>query len=583
MPSPRWVRPALVALLVASGLLYLWALGDSGWANSYYSAAVQAGSVSWKAFLFGSSDPANAITVDKPPAALWVMALSVRLVGLNSWSVLVPQAIEGVATVALLYAAVRRWFGPTAGLLAGAVLAFTPVAALMFRYNNPDALLVLLLVAAAYAVLRAVETASTGWLMAAGALVGFGFLTKMLEALLVLPAFALTYLVAAPAPLRRRIGQLLAATAALVVSMGWWVAILAVVPASARPFVGGSASNSVLDLVFGYNGVGRLVGSGADRFGHGTDLGRMFGTTVGSQIAWLLPAALVLTGAGLWMGGRAPRTDRSRAALMLWGGWLIVTAVVFSLMQGIFHPYYTVAMAPAVGALVGIGTTTLWRRRSQETARTVLSVSLGLTAVCSFVLLIRRTDFLPWLGPVVLVTGVGAAAALGFTRISRSRAAGVLAAVAIVVGFAGPIAYALATAAVPHAGSSVSAGPAVGKTAALAAGRGQPGDRLVALLRDNAHRYSWVAAAVGSGRASAYQLASQDPVLQLGGFNGAGPFPTLAQFRGYVAAGRIHYFVGQGHIDGARTGLSDSAQIQSWVETSFHATLVDGLQVYDLT
>src|SRR3954470_19516472 len=223
----RWVRPALLALLLGTGVLYLWGLGASGGANGFYSAAVQAGSHSWKAFFFGSFDASNFITVDKPPASLWVMDLSARLFGVNSWSILVPQALEGVSSVALLYATVRRRFGPAAGLIAGAVLALTPVAVLMFRFNNPDALLTLLLVAGAYAVTRAVQKASAGWLALAGVAVGFGFLTKMLQAFLVLPGVALGVRVAAPPPLRRRLAHLLLATGALVASAGWWVAAVA--------------------------------------------------------------------------------------------------------------------------------------------------------------------------------------------------------------------------------------------------------------------------------------------------------------------------------------------------------------------
>ncbi len=209
--DPRWVRPTLLALLGATAILYCWGLGASGYANSFYSAAAQAGADSWSAFFFGSSDAANSITVDKTPASLWLMALSVRMFGLSSWSVLLPQALAGVATVGVLYATVRRWFSPSAALIAGAVMALTPVATLMFRFNNPDALLVLLLTLGAYATVRAVEKASTKWLMLVGVLVGFAFLTKMLQALLVIPAFALVYLIAAPTGLGRRIRQLLLA------------------------------------------------------------------------------------------------------------------------------------------------------------------------------------------------------------------------------------------------------------------------------------------------------------------------------------------------------------------------------------
>src|SRR5438309_1433749 len=193
--DPRWAGPALLALLGATAVLYLWGLGASGWANSFYSAAVQAGTKSWKAFFFGSSDAANLITVDKAPGFLWPMEISARIFGLSSWSILVPQALEGVAAVGVLYVTVRRWFSPGAALLSGAVLALTPVAVLMFRFNNPDSLLVLLLVLAAYTMVRALEAGRTRWLVLAGSLMGFAFLAKMLQALIVVPVFALVYLV----------------------------------------------------------------------------------------------------------------------------------------------------------------------------------------------------------------------------------------------------------------------------------------------------------------------------------------------------------------------------------------------------
>ncbi|MEU8339967.1 glycosyltransferase family 39 protein [Micromonospora tulbaghiae] len=529
--DPRWARPALVGLLVVTALLYLWGLGASGWANAFYSAAVQAGSQSWTAFFYGSSDAANSITVDKTPASLWLMALSVRIFGLNGWSILVPQALLGVASVGVLYATVRRWYGPAAGLLAGAVLALTPVATLMFRFNNPDALLVLLLVAAAYATVRAVETASTRWIALTGVLVGFGFLTKMLQAFLVIPVFAGVYLLAAPTGLGRRIRRLLLAGLAVVVSAGWWVAIVELVPASARPYVGGSQNNSILELTLGYNGLGRItgdevgsVGGGGGRPGGGgggpfsgrTGLLRMFDTEVGGQISWLLPAALILLVAGLWLAGRAPRTDRTRAGLLLWGGWLLVTGLIFSFMSGIFHAYYTVALAPAVGALVGIGTTLLWRARSapvrwrRSAATLVLAGTLAVTAWWSWHLLGRTPDWHPWLRTTVLALGLTTAALLatapvikefvsgsgvpgdanslvnseaGATARSRAGFAGrvarwvvpVVSVAGIAVALAGPAAYAMQTAATPHSGSIPSAGPA---GAGGFGGPGGPGGRM---------------------------------------------------------------------------------------------------------
>lgn len=474
----RWVRPAVLALLASTALLYLWGLDRSGWGNSFYSAAVQAGTRSWKAFFFGSSDAASSITVDKPPLSLWVMELSARVFGLSSWSVLAPQALEGVAAVGLLHLTVRRWAGPAAGLLAGAVLALTPVAALMFRYNNPDALLALLLVGAAYATTRAVESGRTSWLVGAGALVGLGFMTKTLQALLVVPALGAAYLLAGPPRLGRRLLQLLAAAVALAVTALWWVVAVTAVPASSRPYIGGSQDNSEWNLIFGYNGFGRLTGNESGSVGGGpvragatgqwgpTGLLRLFNSSFGGQASWLLPTALVLLAAGLVVTWRRPRTDRARAALVLWGGTLLVTGLTLSLGKGIIHPYYTVALAPSIGACTAVGASLLWGRRHHPLARGGLAAAVVAAATWAFVLLGRTPHFAPWLRPVVLVAGVGAAAALLAWGHLRSRVAAVVVVVALAVGLAGPAAYALDTAATPHTGALASAGPA---------GQGGPG------------------------------------------------------------------------------------------------------------
>ncbi|WP_188197060.1 glycosyltransferase family 39 protein [Nonomuraea sp. SYSU D8015] len=616
----RW---ALAALLTGTGLLYIWGLDASGWANSYYSAAVQAGSQSWKAFFFGASDAANAITVDKTPASLWPMVLSVRLFGLNSWAVLVPQALMGVATVAMVYASVRRLFNAWAGLLAGAVMALTPVAVLMFRFNNPDALLVLLLTVAGYCVARAQERGATRWLVLAGAAIGFAFLAKMLQAFLVLPGFTLVYLVTAPVAFWRRVWQLLLAGAAMVAAAGWWLLAVALVPASERPYIGGSQTNSVLELALGYNGIGRLNGGDYGGLGNLNQQAgwlRMFDTEAGGQIAWLLPAALVLLVAVTWLTRGAPRTDPVRAALWVWGSWLIVTGLVFSLMQGIFHSYYTVALAPAIAVLVGMGVAVLWERG----ARRLLGVLTAVTAVWSYVLLSRSSDWNPWLGVAVLVAGLGAALAMLLTR----RVLAVVA-VALAACLAGPAAYAVDTAASPHTGAIPTAGPSTGggfarpgggfarpgggqtfgRPPATGFGGGTPGQgrgfggmgrggmggllnagapaaELTALLKDGASGYTWAAATVGSNNAAGYQLASGVPVMAVGGFNGTDPAPTLQQFQQYVAEKKIHYFLGagMGGFGGRSTGGSDdAARIAAWVQENFTATTVAGTTVFDLT
>ncbi|WP_248964397.1 ArnT family glycosyltransferase [Sphaerisporangium perillae] len=470
----RWTRPAFLALLAGTAVLYLWGLGASGWANPFYSAAVQAGTVSWKAFFFGSSDAANFITVDKAPAALWPMELSARIFGLNPWSILVPQALMGVATVAVLYATVRRHFGPGAGLLAGAVLALTPVAALMFRFDNPDALLVLLLTLAAYGMVRAQERGRTGWLVFAASCVGTAFLAKMLQAFVVVPGFALTYLATAPVPVGRRIRQLLAAGAAMVVAAGWWVAAVALVPAGSRPYIGGSQTNSVLELALGYNGFGRLTGEetgGLGNLDQEAGLGRLLDSEMGAQISWLLPAALLMLAAGVWLRRRAPRTDPVRAGFVLWGGWLLVTGVIFSLSRGIIHPYYTVALAPAVAALTGMGAALLWRNRRLPAAPRMLTAAVAVTACWSYVLLARVPDWYPALRYAVLIGGLVAAAALLGIRGRVGPAVTLVLALAVAASIAGPAAYAAQTASTPHSGAIPSAGPGGG----FGPGGGGPG------------------------------------------------------------------------------------------------------------
>ncbi|MFE5619163.1 ArnT family glycosyltransferase [Streptomyces sp. NPDC056524] len=693
-----WVRPAFLALLAVTTALYVWNLSASGYANSFYSAAVQAGSESWKAFFFGSLDAANAITVDKPPAALWPMALSVRVFGLGSWQILLPEVLMGVATVGVLYAAVRRRFGAGAGLIAGAVLALTPVAALMFRFNNPDALLALLMTVAVYGVLRALEDARTGtkWLVWAGVAFGVAFLAKTLQAFLILPPLALVYAVCAPGGFGRRIGRLALGGLAMIVSAGWWVALVELWPTSSRPYVGGSQNNSFLELTFGYNGLGRINGNETGSVGGGggrgggpggggwgeTGIGRMFDDAVGGQISWLLPAALILLVAGLVITWRASRTDTARAAFLVWGGSLLITLAVFSFMAGIFHEYYTVALAPYVAALVGMGAGVLWEERGRFPASAALAVTVAATAVWAYVLLGRTPDWLPWLRWTVLVAG--SAAALGLLlagRLDRRIGLGI-AGLGLAAGLAGPFAYTLETLSTGHQGSIVTAGPAGGRGAGpggmggrlpggddgmradggrgtgqgqrpgqmpggtppqgqAPGGQGQAptgqmpgqgqaptgqmpggqfpggtppqglerggigggggmggllngatvGSKAKAALLDGADGYTWVAAAIGAQNAASYQLATGEPVMAIGGFNGSDPSPTLAQFKQYVAQGKIHYFVGGGGLGGGTGGMGggpgggagSGSEISSWVTETFEQVTVDGSTFYDLT
>ena len=640
-------RLELAVVLAGTAVLYLWNLGASGWANAFYSAAAQAGSQDWAAWFFGSSDAANAITVDKPPASLWIMGLSVRIFGLSSWSILVPQALMGVGTAWLLYLAVRRAAAPAAGdvrlahragLLAAAVLALTPVATLMFRFNNPDALLVLLMTAAGYAVLRAVQEDRLRWLLLAGVFLGFGFLAKQLQVLLVVPGFALAYMVAGPGRMRRRLLRLAAAAAAMVISAGWWLLAVELTPADMRPYIGGSQNNSILELTLGYNGLGRLTGDETGSVGGGNGWGvpgllRMFNSEFGGQIAWLLPSALILAVGLVWVGRRAPRTDAVRASVIVWGSWVLVTGLVFSFMAGIIHPYYAVALAPGIAALAGLGTVLLWQHRRQAAAGIFLAAAVATAALMAFHLLGTTSAYGPWLRWLVLAGGVAAAAGLGLNRFLRLRSMQrTTAALAIAASLAGPLAYSITTAATAHSGAIVSAGPASGFGAGgrgpggfSAAGRnnsgrvtgqgfqpqanrggtggttqggagfaGGPGDGmggllgaptpsadLVAALKDGASGYTWAAAVVGSNNAAGYQLATELPVMAVGGFNGTDPSPTLAQFQDLVRQGRIHNFISGGTMRSA-SGSDASARIAQWVSENFTPQSIGGTTLYIL-
>lgn len=617
--QPRWARPALLALLTVTAVLYLWNLTISGWGNEFYAATAQAGTQSWKALLFGSIDPGNAITVDKPPAAMWVMGLSGRLFGFNAWSLLAPQALMGVGSVALLYAAVRRCTGAAAGLLAGAALAATPVAAMMFRYDNPDALLTLLLIAAAYCTVRAVESgctrwlsAPTGWLALAGVAVGFAFLTKLLQAMLVLPALGAVFLVAGAGGIASRLGKLVTACAAMVVSGGWYLLLVQLWPAGSRPYIGGSTDNSLWQLTVGYNGLGRLLGGDGNSgggssdgpsggpvgfslggaFGGETGLTRLFRDLMGTEGSWLLPAALIGLGAGLWITRRAPRTDLTRAALILWGGWLLGTGLVFSYMSGTIHPYYTVALAPGIAATAGVAVVLLWRHRTHFAARLTLAGMSAVTGVWAFVLLDRTPQWLPWLRWIVVIGSVAVAVALTVAAHRAGRGRFLIACTAVVLAFAGTGVYTVETATQAHSGGIPSSGPPRldpmlnfgGSGGKNPFGSTEPNLELDRLLTATDSR--WAAATIASMLATNLELRTGTSIMAIGGFSGGDNSPTLEQFQHYVADHQIHYLILNNDVGGFRGPGFDqnnsSAQIEAWVKANYPSSTVGDVLVYDL-
>ena len=622
---PAWSVPSRAAIFGMAALLYSWDLARVGMGNTFYAAAVKSGTESWKAFFFGSLDPGSFITVDKPPAALWVMELSGRIFGFSSWSMLLPEALAGLATVMVLYHLVRRWFGEPAAVFASLALALTPVAVVIFRYNDPDAFLTFLLVLAAWACWRAIETGKTVGLVLSAALVGLAFLTKTLDAFIVVPAIGVAYLWCGPPRLARRLGQLGWAALALLVSSGWWVAIVELWPKSARPYIGGSTDNSELNLIFGYNGLARIFGSGggagaaggatsggSSAFGGGEGLLRMFDSELGGQISWLLPVALAGLVAGLWLTRRRRRSNTQRAGFVLWGGTLLMYLAVYDYAKGIFHPYYTVVMAPAVAALAGAGAVALWRlgRQSLRWAWALPAAIVG-TALWADALLARTSGYDSWVGPTVVVTGVVSALVLCLClvrpKVPRwfAVAAGAVAAVSLL---AGPAAYSLTTlgtttngiatagptssaggmgagsgpggpggqggglgggtggggaptgtrtGGLPVGGTRTGGAPTGARTGARAGGGGDASTAnttLVRYLEQHQGSATYLVAVNGSQTAAPFILDSGKAVIAMGGFTGTDPTPTLSEFEHLVATGEVHYvYVSSGTGGGGGT------------------------------
>lgn len=629
----RWRPWALVVICVGAGLLYAWKIGDGQVGNTYYAAAAKSMAESgFTNFLFGSFDPYGVVSVDKPPMALWPQAISVLIFGFHGWALLLPQVLAGVATVFLLHRTVRRWAGEDVALLAAVFLALTPVTVVINRGNNPDTLLVLFLVAAAYAVTRSIMAAvprgRTAWLLWCAFFVGCGFLTKMLQAWIIVPALAIAFLAGAAGPLRRRLLDVLGAGLVLIASSFWWVGLHDWWPGT-RPFMGGSANGTAWELVFGYNGFGRIFGRGGspaggvvttqagqtvtNSFGGDAGFGRMFNSLVGGQISWLLPLALLVV---VVAGARAIRLrSRSagqlgdpvqRAGWLLWGTWLLVTALVFSFAQGIWHPYYTTAMAPAVAAIAAAGLALLWRHHR----RTVLPPAIAISAGWAVVLISRDPSWHSWPLWAVIVTAAFAVGGLVVARPSLSRpalAAGVVSLLLTPAVWSVAAAQSTTVGTLPAAGPVAAAGPGgapglvtIGGGPAQqpppgdGPGGGQPGLVMIGgndgsatmteeqrriLAHAEANSDAPIALAVNgdAGAAAPFIMDSDATVIGMGGFGGRDPAPTVEQLGQWVADGTLEFVLGSaatgdpGPAGAPRSGAQ--LERQRWVE--LHCAVVD--------
>ncbi|MEW2327614.1 glycosyltransferase family 39 protein [Micromonospora chersina] len=603
--QPRWARPALLAVAALAAVVYGWQVRHAGYAE-YYAVAVRSMSVSWRAFLFGAFDPGATVTVDKLTGAFLPQALSARVFGFHPWSLALPQVVEGVVSVLVLYRLVRRWCGAPAGLLAAAMFALTPIVASMFGHPMEDAALTLCLVLAADAFVAALAGARTGRLVLAGVWVGLGFQAKMLQSWLVLPAFALTWLAFAPASWRRRLGQVALAGAATVAVSLAWVLLLTVVPAGDRPYVDGTTNDSAVAMVFGYNGLDRFgahvpgtVESGfttPDPAGPADAAASPAGSWhklvdpgYATQIGWLHPLALAGLVVGLLRGRRAGRTDPVRAGFVLWGGWLATAVVVFSGMT-LTHRAYLATLAPPLAALAAAGVVLSWRALRDRWATWLLPAVLLVQLAWTAHLAGRYAGFLPWLTWPALATAAAATAALvvvGRRPGRPGRATGALvgagrrterpwravAALGVAAVLAVPAAWGLSVLDRRYAGTAFEAGAGPSGPVGLALDADttdtltEPRRRLDDYLLAHRDGARYVAATSSWRTASQFVLPTGQPFLPLGGYSGLVPQPTLAGLRALVDAGELR-FVLLGGVGGLGTTDSELSRIMTWVLSS---------------
>ncbi|MBN9743321.1 hypothetical protein DMP23_19795 [Amycolatopsis sp. A1MSW2902] len=576
-PARSWrPRAGLAAVLVLSAVAYGWGSWDLGFGYPYYSAAVSSMSRDWTAFAFGSLDPLGVVTVDKPPMALWVQVLSVRLLGFHGWALILPQVLEGVAAVWLLYLAVRRWQGERVALLAAAILAATPVVVALDRDNLPDPLMLLLLVAAAYALTRALDgpAGERRWMVFAAVLLGCAFTTKMVQAWLVLPAIGAAYLIGSSSPARAKTRTTALFAAVLAVASFWWVVLVDLWP-SPKPFIGSSVDGTARDLVFGYNGFGRIFGQdfaaaasyaenhGKSFYQSDPGAGRLFGTSLGGQASWLLPLALAAVAAvlALTLAGRRP-PRKTLAGWVLWGGWLLVCAAVFSFMRGIWLLYYTAQLAPAVAALSAAAFAALWRLyRAGGRWWPLLPATVAALSAWAWVLVRRDPDWNGWVAWAVAAAALLSVALLVSGRISpRLRTAGL--ATGLAATLAAPLTWSAATTIGYSAGLPMlpAAGPVSLQTDYLppdvrddfrqllggwgardfraAAGKlDEPSAALLSYAERRAGSAKVTLAVETADAAAPFLLATRRGVVGMAGFTGRDPAPSPDRLREWIDRG----------------------------------------------
>lgn len=597
----------LTVLLLLSGLTYFWDLTINGWGNPYYAAAAQAASADWTSLLYGAADAGNGLTVDKPPLHIWVLALSVKVFGLSPLSVLAPQAVMGMLSTVLVHQTIMFLKSPRLAFMAALGFILTPVSAMIFRFNNPDSLMILLWIASVYLTAKSIHTQRPGLLYAAAFLLGAAFLCKQFQGWIILPAVVASYLLIRPGGFWISLRRLLLAAAALIAPAFSWVALVELTPPAGRPWVGGSPNNSILELTFGYNGLGRLTGQtalGASNpkdfsgvVGYDAGILRLISVNYAPETAWLLPVALVgavLTAARLRKAATEPIR---RFLLVLMLVWFVTVFSLLSFMTGDIHPYYTSMLTVPLAFLAAYAAEEFWQHRSELVARRFAAVTVLVSVFMASGYLTWFQDWQPWIGATIKTSSLAAAGLLAIPRMSSmlTMVATALSAVALLLV---PSSFIISSNSTSQQGSFPISGPVptieswhrrdaeqllLGEQEKYSQARGEPVVHAIAeLVAATPDESTWAAATTGAQNAALYQLTTGRPVMAIGGFSAGDAYPSLQKFRQLVSEGRITYYVHQPGILSWTAVSPETTAVVEWIMANYEYREIEGVRLYEL-
>ncbi|MFC8524886.1 MULTISPECIES: glycosyltransferase family 39 protein [Micrococcaceae] len=606
----RWTRHwPEAALYSIAGLVYLWNLTINGWGNPYYASAAQVGAADLQGLFYGSADAGNGLTVDKPPAHLWIMALSIRLFGLNSLSVLVPQALMGIATVGMVYRTTLCWSSRRQALITGLFVVLIPVTSIIFRFNNPDALLLFLWSLAVFFAVKSAEKHQPRYIYAASFILGIAFLCKQFQSWILVPALGLAFLIFGDGRMRARLGHLFTAAVVTLIPASLWIAIVELTPPSKRPWIGGTTTNSFVDLTFGYNGLGRLTGK--------TDLGavnpkdfsgvvgydaspiRLFTINYAPEVAWLLPVAFVGTALMVIRICRRSPSRLGSYAMALLVMWFLTTFAVLSFMTGDIHPYYTSMLALPMASMAGAAFEAFWVNRNRMIYVRGAAVVTLLCAVLTSGILTWFQDWQPWAVFGMKVGALASAVALLLPLTAKrhqvASIALLLAGTTIVII---PALFVIESISTSQQGSFPISGPVptaeswhkrdaeqlrLDEKSKYALSRGEPVvAEIAAYIEGTSSGARWAAATTGSENAALYQLATKRPVMSVGGFSALDSYPSLNSFKDYLHAGEVHYYIHQPGIL-SWSASPNTLSVVAWIQDHYPYREFAGVRLYDLT